>query len=76
MFRWLAESAKIERQEMARTFNCGIGMVAVVAPGNATAARTAMEKAGERVIEIGRIVKRPAGNDGTILKGTESAWPG
>jgi hypothetical protein len=34
-----------------------------------------MENAGERVIEIGRIVKRPAGNEGTILKGTESAWP-
>jgi hypothetical protein len=35
-----------------------------------------MEKAGERVSEIGRIVKRPAGNEGTILKGTERAWPG
>ncbi|HWE72248.1 MAG TPA: phosphoribosylformylglycinamidine cyclo-ligase [Stellaceae bacterium] len=81
VFRWLAESAKIARGEMARTFNCGIGMIAVVAPNNAAAAREAMEKAGERVIEIGRIVKRPsgdkvAGNEGTILKGTESAWPG
>jgi phosphoribosylformylglycinamidine cyclo-ligase len=76
VFRWLAESAKIERNEMARTFNCGIGMIAVVAPKDAAAARAAMENAGERVIEIGRIVKRPAGNEGTILKGTESAWPG
>ena len=76
VFRWLAEAARIERNEMARTFNCGIGMVAIVAPGDAAAAHAAMEKAGERVIEIGRIVKRPAGNDGTILKGTERAWPG
>ncbi|HXE27481.1 MAG TPA: phosphoribosylformylglycinamidine cyclo-ligase [Stellaceae bacterium] len=81
VFRWLAEAAKIERSEMARTFNCGIGMIAIVAPKDAAAARAAMEKAGERVIEIGRIVERPsrdegAGNDGTILKGTESAWPG
>ena len=76
VFRWLAESAKIERSEMARTFNCGIGMVAIVAPRDAAAARAAMEQAGERIIEIGRIVKRPAGNDGTILKGTERAWPG
>ena len=76
VFRWLAEAAKIERGEMARTFNCGIGMIAVVAPGDAAASRAAMEKAGERVIEIGRIVKRPAGNEGTILKGTERAWPG
>jgi phosphoribosylformylglycinamidine cyclo-ligase len=81
VFRWLAEAAKIERGEMARTFNCGIGMIAVVAPKDAAAARAAMEQAGERVIEIGRIVKRPssdkgAGNDGTILNGTERAWPG
>jgi phosphoribosylformylglycinamidine cyclo-ligase len=76
VFRWLAESAKIARGEMARTFNCGIGMIAVVAPKDAAAARAAMEQAGERVIEIGRIVKRPAGNEGTILTGTESAWPG
>jgi phosphoribosylformylglycinamidine cyclo-ligase len=76
VFRWLAESAKIERSEMARTFNCGIGMIAIVAPRDAAAARAAMEQAGERIIEIGRIVKRPAGNDGTILKGTERAWPG
>jgi len=76
VFRWLAEAAKIERSEMARTFNCGIGMVAIVAPKDAAAARVAMEKAGERVIEIGRIVQRPAGNDGTSLTGTERAWPG
>jgi phosphoribosylformylglycinamidine cyclo-ligase len=76
VFRWLAESAKIARGEMARTFNCGIGMIAVVAPKDAAATRAAMEKAGERVVEIGRIVKRPSGNEGTILKGTEGAWPG
>ena len=76
VFRWLAESAKIERQEMARTFNCGIGMVAIVAQDRVAAARAAMEQAGERVIEIGRIVRRPAGNDGTILHGMERAWPG
>jgi phosphoribosylformylglycinamidine cyclo-ligase len=76
VFRWLAESATIARAEMARTFNCGVGMVAIVAPGSIAAARAAMEAAGERVAEIGRIVKRPAGNDGTILKATESAWPG
>ncbi|HEY1506384.1 MAG TPA: phosphoribosylformylglycinamidine cyclo-ligase [Stellaceae bacterium] len=76
VFRWLAEAARIERGEMARTFNCGIGMIAVVGTKDAAAARAAIEQAGERVIEIGRIVKRPAGNQGTILMGTESAWPG
>ena len=76
VFRWLAETAQIARGEMARTFNCGIGMVEVVAAEKAAAARAAIEGAGERVHEIGRIVKRPAGNEGTILEGTERAWPG
>jgi phosphoribosylformylglycinamidine cyclo-ligase len=32
VFRWLAEHGPIEPAEMWRTFNCGVGMVLVVAP--------------------------------------------
>ena len=34
VFRWLAERGRVAPAEMARTFNCGIGMVAIVAPGD------------------------------------------
>ena len=76
VLRWLAETARIARPEMARTFNCGIGMIAVVAPEAAARATAALEAAGERVFAIGRIVKRPPGNEGTTLLNMESAWPG
>ncbi len=76
VFRWLAETAPIARHEMARTFNCGIGMVAIVTPAAIASVTTALEATGERVTEIGRIVKRPPGNEGTVLLHTESAWPG
>jgi phosphoribosylformylglycinamidine cyclo-ligase len=76
VFRWLAETAHIERGEMARTFNCGIGMIAVVAPDQVATARAAMEQAGDRVTEIGVIVRRPAGNEGTVMRNMEQAWPG
>jgi len=76
VFRWLAETARIARPEMARTFNCGIGMVAIVAPEAAVRATETLAAAGERVMRIGRIVKRPAGNEGAILLHAESAWPG
>jgi phosphoribosylformylglycinamidine cyclo-ligase len=76
VFRWLAETAPIARPEMARTFNCGIGMIAVVAPEAVAPVTAALELAGERVMPIGRIVKRPAGNEGTVLLHTESTWPG
>jgi phosphoribosylformylglycinamidine cyclo-ligase len=76
VFRWLAETAPVARAEMARTFNCGIGMIAVAAPGAVAAVAAALQAAGERVSPIGRIVKRPAGQGGTILLNTESTWPG
>jgi phosphoribosylformylglycinamidine cyclo-ligase len=76
VFRWLAETAPIARSEMARTFNCGIGMIAIVAPDAVPRAKAALEAAGERVAQIGRIVRRPPGNEGTILLHTESTWPG
>jgi phosphoribosylformylglycinamidine cyclo-ligase len=40
---------------MLRTFNCGIGMVAIVAPGDAKATRAALEEAGETVHAIGEV---------------------
>ena len=76
VFRWLAQTAQIARPEMARTFNCGIGMIAIVAPEAVARVTAALERAGERVAVIGRIVKRPAGNEGTILLHMESTWPG
>ncbi len=53
VFRWLAEAGRIAPKELARTFNCGIGMVAVTAPEDAHAIAASLEGAGERVLELG-----------------------
>ncbi len=76
VFRWLAETAHIDRGELARTFNCGIGMVAVVAPEAAERVAAAVTAAGERAHRIGRIVPRAGDEPGTRLMHTESQWPG
>jgi phosphoribosylformylglycinamidine cyclo-ligase len=76
VFRWLAETAGIARDEMARTFNCGIGMVAVVAPDAVERVTAALQAAGEGVHRIGRIIARNADEPGTRLHHTESQWPG
>ncbi|MBC8242392.1 MAG: phosphoribosylformylglycinamidine cyclo-ligase, partial [Alphaproteobacteria bacterium] len=55
LFTWLANSGGIEALEMARTFNCGIGMIAVVAQKDAAAATKLFEAAGETVWPIGVI---------------------
>jgi phosphoribosylformylglycinamidine cyclo-ligase len=56
VFRWLARS--VEPPEMLRTFNCGIGMTAIVAPDTAVKVRAALEQRGETVIDLGRIEPR------------------
>jgi phosphoribosylformylglycinamidine cyclo-ligase len=61
---------------MARTFNCGVGMVAVVAPGAVEHVTAALAGVGERVHRIGRIVARAGDAPGTRLLNRESQWPG
>ena len=56
VFGWLAKTGRVGETEMLRTFNCGIGMIAVVAPGKADAVVRAFEEAGEAPIAIGEIV--------------------
>jgi phosphoribosylformylglycinamidine cyclo-ligase len=56
IFSLLQEQGRIEESELLRTFNCGIGMVIAVRPGDADTAREALEAAGETVFEIGSVV--------------------
>jgi phosphoribosylformylglycinamidine cyclo-ligase len=64
VFRWLAEQGGIERQELFRTFNCGVGMVVVVAPEAADAAVDILTSHGETAWVLGRI---EAGECGAVL---------
>ncbi len=56
VFNWLREQGSITPREMARTFNCGIGMVVVVRAEDTQSAKKILSDHGERVYEIGRIV--------------------
>jgi phosphoribosylaminoimidazole synthetase len=58
VFSWLAAAGGVEADEMMRTFNCGIGMVIVVAGGQAAQVAAVLQQAGESVSPIGRIVPR------------------
>ena len=61
IFDWLQKRGHIEDAEMHRTFNCGIGMVFMVAAGDAKAAVDAFAAQGVECFEIGTIVDRAAG---------------
>ena len=61
VFKWLATAGAISEPEMLRTFNCGIGMVVVVAPEMAEDVSAALRAAGEEPVRIGEIVAIPSG---------------
>jgi len=61
VFSWLAQQGPLAESEMLKTFNCGIGMIAVVAPAAASTVTKAFIKAGETVVELGEIESREAG---------------
>ena len=55
LFAWLQEIGNIDAAELLRTFNCGIGMVAIASKKNAGLLKKSFEEAGETVIELGDI---------------------
>jgi phosphoribosylformylglycinamidine cyclo-ligase len=58
LFQWLKQEGNVADAELYRAFNCGIGMVAVVAPADAAAAVKTLKAAGETAWRIGRIERR------------------
>ena len=60
VFRWLAAAGGVAESEMLRTFNCGIGMVAVVAEDAVDAVRAAFAASGETAHVIGVVTPRDA----------------
>ncbi|MGI9498419.1 MAG: AIR synthase-related protein, partial [Geminicoccaceae bacterium] len=57
VFRWIYETAQMTPESLLRTFNCGIGMVAIVAGGDAKAVTDQLKKNGETVYHLGTLVQ-------------------
>ena len=67
IFDWLQRAGNVTDAEMHRVFNCGIGMVAVVAAAEEDRAKALLTRAGETVFRIGAVVPRGAGAPGTVV---------
>ncbi|ABR59648.1 phosphoribosylformylglycinamidine cyclo-ligase [Sinorhizobium medicae] len=69
VFSWLAKTGGVAANEMLRTFNCGVGMIAVVSAGEAEKVAAVLAREGETVFTLGRMVSRSEDAPGTIYKG-------
>lgn len=55
VFKWLKEKANLDQGEMYKTFNCGIGMIIVVAESDSSKALDILAADGEDAVIIGKI---------------------
>ena len=67
LFNWLQQHGNVADHEMHRVFNCGIGMVVIVAAADADAALAQLKAAGEIVSRIGEIRVRATGEPQTLV---------
>ena len=71
LMAFLQAQGHIEPEEMARTFNCGVGMVLAVDPAEADAVASELTAAGETVLRVGAV---EAGDKGCTVRGARETW--
>jgi phosphoribosylformylglycinamidine cyclo-ligase len=71
LMAFLQAQGAIEPEELARTFNCGVGMALVVAERDAEGVIAALKAAGETAFQIGQI---EAGTKGCTVSGSTETW--
>jgi phosphoribosylformylglycinamidine cyclo-ligase len=71
LFAFLQAGGAIEPEELARTFNCGIGMAVIAAGSEAESVAEALRGAGEAVHRIGMV---EPGMRGCTVRGPEGSW--
>ena len=73
VFGWLARTGGLSAADLARTFNCGLGMVVVCPPEKADEATRILAEHGETVYRVGTIGP-VAGGERVTVAGTDTAW--
>ncbi|PCI43693.1 MAG: phosphoribosylformylglycinamidine cyclo-ligase [Alphaproteobacteria bacterium] len=74
VFDWLREAGNLEPLEMAKTFNCGIGLVVIVKANGVDETQKIFEQFGETVYSLGQVVQRSADEPATVVTGTAGSW--
>lgn len=67
LFQWLQEQGNVADDEMHRVFNCGIGMVLVIAADQVDAVTATLANAGETVYQLGEVVEQAEGMAQTVV---------
>ena len=74
VFRWLRAVGQVPTDDMLRTFNCGLGMVVVVAAADVERVSAALAAQGEIVRPVGIIERAPTAEADCVVEQAESLW--
>ena len=74
VYKWLAQKGNIDPFEMARTFNCGIGLIVITNPADAGDIKQILTENGEKVFQVGTVENNNS-TDRVILQGMDRVWP-
>ena len=74
LFKWMAKAGGIASYEMNRTFNCGIGMVCIIAANRVGHLRNIFEENGELVCTIGKVVTISGDTPTVQIANSEAQW--
>ena len=73
IFKWLKNAASMNGHDLARTFNCGIGMIAITAKEDADSVMSALSSQGETIYQIGHVTDNTK-QERIIINNTEKNW--
>ena len=74
IFKWLAKAGGVTSNEMNRTFNCGVGMVCIIAADRVEQLQSVFESHGERVFKIGKVVSISGDTPTVQISNPEAQW--
>ncbi len=74
VFKWLKAEGKLDNDDMARTLNCGLGMVVVCSPNKVEELTKVLTKMGENVYKIGSIEEHKQSDISITIRGRSKAW--
>ena len=74
VFQWICDLGHVDFDEMARTFNCGIGMILIVNPRGLEKAHRILTESGELVHRIGTVTAHSSENPKITIENVNQAW--
>ena len=74
IMKWLGSVGNVSSEEMARTFNCGIGMVCIIETNYIQSAKKIINSSGEEALLLGKVIKNSSSKNRVRINNLKDSW--